>query len=200
MSEALRSILGLLAGLGGFALLHFQVGWSVFVAAPIAIVLYFAVFYLTTPSLRIGKIKVDSLKGGEELHRLMSDASDDMQVIYRASQAAKDPDIRAKALRLHELGNQMLTYLGQNPQNIPQARRFFTYYLDTGSDLLGKYMKLTVGNPSSAEVQRLTPETSRALDILQEAFMGQFNKLMAHEVMDVEATIQLLEKTLKMEG
>jgi hypothetical protein len=49
-------------------------------------------------------------------------------------------------------------------------------------------------------VQRLTPETARALDILQDAFMAQFNKLMQNEVMDVEADIDLLEKTLHMEG
>jgi hypothetical protein len=38
------------------------------------------------------------------------------------------------------------------------------------------------------------------LDILQDAFMTQFNKLVQNEVMDVEADIGLLEKTLHLEG
>lgn len=200
MSEGLRSLLGLLAGLGSFLLLHLSMRWNLFVAAGIAVLLYLAVYYLTKPALRIGKIKVDRLKGGEELHQMMSDAHADMQVIYRASQAVGDTGIRSKALKLHELGNQMLSYLSQNPGTISSARRFFSYYLDTGAGILSKYMKLTTGNPSSPEVQRLTPETDKALDTLYEAFMAQFNKLMANEVMDVEADIQLLEKTLKMEG
>jgi 5-bromo-4-chloroindolyl phosphate hydrolysis protein len=200
MSEGFRTLLSLVVGIGSFLLLNLGLKWNIFVAAGITVLLYFAIYFLTKPMLRIGKVKVDSLKGGEGLHLMMSDAHDDLQVIYLASQSAKDMSIRSKAMKLFELGNQMLTYLSQNPANIPSVRRFFTYYLDTGANILDKYMKLTTGNPNSLEIQRLTPETDKALDTLYDAFMAQFNKLMANEMMDVEADIQLLEKTLKMEG
>lgn len=166
----------------------------------IALLMYGAVFLLTMPIKRIGKTRVDSLKGGQELLQIMSEAHEDMQVIYRASQQKTDAQIALKAGKLHELGNRMLTYLGENPKKIFSARRFFNFYLDTGANILDKYLKLTASNPDSPQVQRLTPETTRALDILQDAFMTQFNKLMQNEVMDVEADIDLLEKTLHLEG
>ena len=129
----------------------------------------------------------------------MSDAHDDMQVIFQASQRTLDAQIDVKAKKLYELGNRMLTYLGNNPEKISSARRFFSFYLDTGANILSKYMNLITSNPDSPQVQRLTPETARALDILHDAFMKQFNKLMQNEVMDVEADIDLLEKTLHLE-
>ena len=200
MKESIRTILAFLAGLLVFALLYFQASWHILVSGIIALLIYGAVFLLTKPVKRIGNTPVDSLKGGPELLQIMSDAHDDMQVIFQASQRTLDAQIDVKAKKLYELGNRMLTYLGNNPQKISSARRFFSFYLDTGANILTKYMNLIASNPDSPQVQRLTPETARALDILQDAFMKQFNKLMQNEVMDVEADIDLLEKTLHLEG
>ena len=200
MKEGLRTILAFLAGAIAFLALFLLAKWHILVSAVIALLLYGAVFLLTKPTRRIGSTKVDSLKGGPELLQIMSDAHEDMQAIYRASQQVGDAAIKEKALKLHELGNRILAYLGQNPQKISSARRFFSFYLDTGANILTKYMNLMASNPDSERVQRLTPETGRALDILHKAFMEQFNKLVQNEVMDVEADIALLEKTLQMEG
>lgn len=200
MKESTRTFLAFLAGLLTFALLYFHFVWHILVSGVIALLIYGAVFLLTKPVMRIGGTRVDDIKGGQELMQIMSDAHDDMQVIYRASQMTMDAQIDVKAKKLHELGNRLLNYLGNNPQKISSARRFFSFYLDTGANILTKYMNLISSNPDSPQVQRLTPETARALDILQDAFMTQFNKLMQNEVMDVEADIDLLEKTLHLEG
>ncbi|MGI6687772.1 MAG: 5-bromo-4-chloroindolyl phosphate hydrolysis family protein [Christensenellales bacterium] len=200
MKETTRTFLAFLTGLLAFLLLHFLANWHILVSGIIALLIYGAVFLLTKPVKRIGTTRVDSLKGGQELLQIMSDAHDDMQVIYKASQVTMDAQIDVKAKKLYELGNRLLTYLGNNPQKISSARRFFSFYLDTGANILTKYMNLITSNPDSPQVQRLTPETARALDILQDAFMTQFNKLMQNEVMDVEADIDLLEKTLHLEG
>lgn len=200
MKETARTILAFIAALAAFLVLFFLAKWHIVASAAIALLLYGAVFLLTNPVRRIGSTRVDSLKGGPELLQIMSDAHDDMQVIYKASQTVPDSQISQKAKTLHELGNRLLNYLGNNPQKISKARRFFSFYLDTGANILTKYMNLLTTGPDSPQVQRLTPETSRALDLLQGAFMTQFNKLVQNEVMDVEADIDLLEKTLHLEG
>ena len=199
MKENTRTFIAFLAGILVFVLLYFGASWHILVSGLIALLIYGAIFLLTKPVKRIGSTPVDSLKGGQELLQIMSDAHEDMQVIYRASQVTLDAQIDVKAKKLHELGNRLLTYLGNNPEKISSARRFFSFYLDTGANILSKYMNLITSNPDSPQVQRLTPETARALDILHDAFMKQFNKLMQNEVMDVAADIDLLEKTLHLE-
>ena len=200
MKENARTFLGFAAGIASFLALFFMLKWHILVSGLIALLVYGAVFLLTKPTRRIGTTSVDSLQGGQELLQIMSDAHDDMQVIHRASQSGHDPQIALKAKKLHELGSRLLTYLGDNPKKISSARRFFSFYLDTGANILTKYMDLMASNPDSPQVQRLTPETARALDVLHDAFMTQFNKLVQNEVMDVEADIDLLEKTLHLEG
>lgn len=200
MRETLRVLVSTLVPLAGFLFIFLGMKWHVLVAALIAVLLYFALYLFLKPVQRIGRVNVEDLKGGAELHQLMSEAQDDMRAIYTASQTVKDEDIKHKAARLHAFGNSILNYLSQNPDKISGSRRFFSYYLDTGANILTKYMKLAGSNPDSEQVRRLTPQTSQALDHLYQAFMGQFSKLMQNELMDVEADIELLEKTLKMEG
>lgn len=200
MNDQARSVLCFFVGVAAFALLFFVAKWHFAVSALIALMMYGAVFLLTKPVRRIGGTRVDSLRGGQELLAIMSDAHDDMQAIHRASRQSKDPEIAQKAAKLHELGSRLLSYLGENPQKIGSARRFFSFYLDTGANILTKYLNLMASNPDSPQINRLTPQTARALDILQDAFMTQFNRLMQNEVMNVEADIDLLEQTLHLEG
>lgn len=200
MKEATRAGLAVVLALAAFYMLLLVMKWHLLVAVVIAVLINFAVYMLTKPVLKIGSVQVDNLRGGEDLHQMMSDAHQDMQVIYNASQMVRDEAIKQKAVKLHALGNRILTYLGNNPERIPRARRFFTYYLDTGANILTKYMNLVASNPESAQVQGLAPGTARAMDALHDAFVSQFNKLMQNEILDVEVDIELLEKTLKLEG
>ncbi|NLJ64259.1 MAG: hypothetical protein GX337_02565 [Christensenellaceae bacterium] len=197
MKEKTRTTIAVIVSLIAYYVLHNMLFWNPLVSGIIAVVLYFAVFLLLKPVLRIGDTNVENIRGGEAMHRMMSDAHDDMQSIYMASQKIKDKDIKRKAEKLHELGSRILNYLNDNPSSIPEARRFFTYYLDTGQNILNKYMRLETSNPGSAEIKALSEKTSRGMDILYDAFTKQFSRLMRNELMDVEADIKMLEESLE---
>lgn len=197
MKEKTRTTIAVIISLIAFYILSSVLKWNTLVAGLIAVVLYFAVFLLLKPVLRIGSTNVENIKGGETMHRMMSDAHEDIQSIYIASQNIRDKDIKQKAEKLHELGSRILKYLNDNPSSIPEARRFFTYYLDTGQNILNKYMRLETSNPGSAEIKELSEKTSRGMDILYDAFTKQFSRLMRNELMDVEADIKMLEESLE---
>ena len=197
MKEKTRTTIAVIISLIAYYILSSVLKWNTLVAGLIAVVLYFAVFLLLKPVLRIGSTNVENIKGGETMHRMMSDAHEDMQSIYMTAQNIKDRDIKQKAEKLHELGSRILKYLNDNPSSIPEARRFFTYYLDTGQNILNKYMRLETSNPGSAEIKELSEKTSRGMDILYDAFTKQFSRLMRNELMDVEADIKMLEESLE---
>ncbi|HHU02232.1 MAG TPA: hypothetical protein GXZ91_03740 [Christensenellaceae bacterium] len=197
MKEKTRTTIAVIISLIAFYILSSVLKWNTLVAGLIAVVLYFAVFLLLKPVLRIGSTNVENIKGGETMHRMMSDAHEDIQSIYLAAQKINNKDIKQKAEKLHELGSRILKYLNDNPSSIPEARRFFTYYLDTGQNILNKYMRLETSNPGSAEIKELSEKTSRGMDILYDAFTKQFSRLMRNELMDVEADIKMLEESLE---
>ncbi|MDO5021796.1 MAG: 5-bromo-4-chloroindolyl phosphate hydrolysis family protein [Eubacteriales bacterium] len=200
MKENLRTGVSAVVSLAVYFVLKNMLVWNPIVAGVIAVVLYFAVYLLLKPALKIGKVNVENLKGGENMHRMMVEANEDMQAIYNCSQTLNSIEIKQKAENLHELGSRILAFLNNNPDRIPQARRFFTYYLDTGANILKKYRKIEIGSPTGEQIDRLSKETSRAMDILYEAFTKQFGRLVQNEVLDVEADIKTLEETLHLEG
>ena len=93
-----------------------------------------------------------------------------------------------------------MNYLQENPDKIKLARRFFTYYLDTAARLLNRYVEFQNTGLRSGEVTEILVRTGEALPVLNRAFERQFTRLMEGELMDVEADIELLKSTLKMEG
>ncbi|MGN0666618.1 MAG: hypothetical protein ACI4KF_08850, partial [Huintestinicola sp.] len=54
-------------------------------------------------------------------------------------------------------------------------------------------------NIETEEIIRLKKDTRNALATLNKAFSGQFEKLMRGELTDMQAEIELLEQTVKME-
>ena len=93
-----------------------------------------------------------------------------------------------------------MKYLEENPGKIPQARQFIDYYQDAASQLLEKYVDLQNTDLNTEDTRRLKVQTEEAIRTLNEAFENQFQKLMSEELLDMEAELQLLRQTMKMEG
>ena len=108
--------------------------------------------------------------------------------------------MRQDAQILYATGVRILAYLKENPDKIKLARRFFTYYLDTAAKLLARYVDFQNTGLHSPEVADILQKTAEALPVLNSAFEKQFTHLMQGELLDVEADIELLKSTLKMEG
>ena len=53
---------------------------------------------------------------------------------------------------------------------------------------------------NTEDTRRLKVQTEEAIRTLNEAFENQFQKLMSEELLDMEAELQLLRQTMKMEG
>lgn len=107
--------------------------------------------------------------------------------------------MKGEAEKLAETSSAIIECLEQNPMKIRQARQFIDYYQDCATKLLSKYIGLQDANIETAEIIRLKKDTRSALCTLNKAFSGQFEKLMRGELTDMQAEIQLLEETVKME-
>ncbi len=200
MKDMGRMAVSVLLAAAAFLFLFIGLGWNLIFCAALGVGVYFGVFLLTKPRRKLAGIDVEAIKGGEELTRLLDDAKEDLEQIESSVKRLRDPAVKADGEKLLGTGVRILRYLGKNPDKIRQARRFFTYYLDTAAKLLARYVEFQETQVSSREVSGILERTARALPVLNEAFENQFTHLMEGELLDVEADIELLESTLKMEG
>ena len=200
MKDTRRMIASTLTASAVFLILFLFLRWNLIVSIILCVGIYFGLFFLLKPNPKIAGIDVESMPDGEEIQRLLDDAQADLADIDRAVKATADPSVRQDAQILYATGVRILAYLKENPDKIKLARRFFTYYLDTAAKLLAQYVDFQNTGLHSPEVADILQKTAEALPVLNSAFEKQFTHLMQGELLDVEADIELLKSTLKMEG
>lgn len=182
-----------------FVMFLFLLEWSVFIDIPIAIGTYAGLYLITKPRRRIGSVDIDFIENGEELEQKLIEAKDDYDSIRKSIIKIGDMQVKDEAEKLSETSAAIIEYLENNPSKIRQARQFIDYYQDCASKLLSRYIGLQDANIETAEIIRLKKDTRGALATLNKAFSGQFEKLMRGELTDMQAEIELLEQTVKME-
>ncbi|MDI9469015.1 MAG: 5-bromo-4-chloroindolyl phosphate hydrolysis family protein [Bacillota bacterium] len=199
-SQAGRTALAAALALGVFGLVGFAFSWPLPLAGIMAVGTYGGTYLLSKRPQRIGKVRVDRLPGGSQLKVLLLEAEADMEAIRRASREIAHIELRQEVKRLIGTGERILLYLGENPERIGNARRFFIYYLDTARTILEKYISVQKSGLDTAQVRQVRQETIRIVPQLTAAFERQFTNLMSNELVAIESEIKLLESTLKAEG
>ena len=183
-----------------FLFLYLRLHWGLVIAVLLAVGIYFGLFFFLKPNRKIAGIDAESVPGGEALLQMLDEGEADLRSLAASARAVSDPAVRREAEALCDTGRRILDYLNENPEKIKSARRFFTYYLDISSKLLNRYVEFQETGLRSEEVRDILKQTAEAIPVLTRAFENQFTHLMQGELMDVEADIELLKSTLKMEG
>ncbi|MGN1415206.1 MAG: 5-bromo-4-chloroindolyl phosphate hydrolysis family protein [Oscillospiraceae bacterium] len=197
--QNIAAILSAAAAGAVFIILLFLLEWSVFIDIPAAAGTYVGLYLLTKPRRRIGGMDIDLIENGEELEQKLLEAKDDHESIKRSVQKIGDLQVKNEAEQLVGTSAAIIEYLENDPAKIRQARQFIDYYQDCASKLLSKYIGLQDANIETEEIIRLKKDTRSALSTLNKAFSCQFEKLMRGELTDMQAEIDLLEQTVKME-
>lgn len=192
-------IAGIVAG-GVFLGLLFLLKWNLLIDILLAFGIFVSISLIAKPRNRIGKICVENIINGEELHRRLEEAMEDFASIENSFKKIEDESVKEQVKSLKATAEKIIAYLEEHPGKITQARQFIDYYQDTASSLLSKYVELQNSQIGTQEVLRLKENTSHALEKLNFAFEMQFQRLMKNEMLDMDAEIRLLDQTIKMES
>lgn len=192
-------VAGIVAG-GVFLGLLFLLKWNLLIDIILAVGIFVSVSLIAKPRNRIGKICVENIINGEELHRRLEEAMEDFSSIENSFKKIEDESVKEQVKSLKATAEKIIAYLEEHPEKITQARQFIDYYQDTASSLLSKYVELQDSQLGTQEVLRLKENTSHVLEKLNFAFEMQFQRLMKNEMLDMDAEIRLLDQTIKMES
>ena len=174
--------------------------WNFLFSAVLAVLLYMALTLLLKPARKIGKVKVETLRDGEHLSEKLEEARADLKSIERVHGEDPGSGTEGRIGAASSDGGKHPEVSGGKSREDPQARQFIDYYQDTASQLLEKYVDLQNTDLNTEDTRRLKVQTEEAIRTLNEAFENQFQKLMSEELLDMEAELQLLRQTMKMEG
>jgi len=132
--------------------------------------------------------------------QVISAAHERVDGILEAADRISRPEVRTRVARLCESAEKILAELRREPRQVDLARAFLTYYLEAAYRIVLGYAGLTERGAGSDEVQTTLTRAEASLDAIQQAFDKQLSGLLEHEVIDLDAEVALLEKTVQMDN
>ena len=136
----------------------------------------------------------------EDLNAALAEGASKLGIIRSEGKTIENPSVRKKVDDVTEVIERILKDIENDPKDLRRARQFFSYYLDATINIVKRYADLSRRGSQSAALNQSLERTESTLDTLKKAYDKQLTLLLEDDVMDLDAELELLERTIKMEG
>jgi hypothetical protein len=120
--------------------------------------------------------------------------------IKAAGARIEAPKAKETVVAISATIEKILAEIKRDPDDLKRARQFLSYYLDATITILQKYLSLSAQNLPDEEIRASLARAESVLGTLDAAYSKQLAHLLTNDVMDLDAELSLLEKTIRMEG
>ena len=111
-----------------------------------------------------------------------------------------DESISSKISRIEEIAGKIFRIVDEEPDKLPQIRRFMDYYLPTTLKLLRSYSVLERQGIDGENISSAKADIDRILDTLIKGYEQQLDLLFKADAIDISSDIDVLETMLRKDG
>ncbi len=137
--------------------------------------------------------------GDAQTDALLREGRQAVAELNRLRSSIREPSVRDRIGEIASLTEKIFEDAREDPQDIPQIKRFAGYYLPTTMKLLNAYDRMS-GQGEGENVSATLDRIRDILDTTAAAYRKQYDALFANEALDIETDITVLESMLKREG
>ena len=123
-----------------------------------------------------------------------------IQELRELNRTITDTDISGKIDRIEDVTAMIFRIVEDNPEKLPQIRRFLNYYLPTTIKLLKSYSTLEKQGINGENITAAKENISRVLEMLAAGFEQHFDQLFKSDALDIAADITVLENLMQQDG
>lgn len=138
--------------------------------------------------------------GDAETDALLREGATALSELARLRGSIKNEGVRARIDELSRLTKLIFDDIKEDPDDIPQVRRFAGYYLPTTMKLLNAYDRMAFTGEDGRNVAGTLEKIEDILDTTVAAYKKEYDSLFQNEALDIETDITVLESMLKREG
>ncbi len=138
--------------------------------------------------------------GNEELDKMIADSKKAIAEMKRLDDNIADPTISAQIVRLQQLAGKIFAQVEQNPEKLPQIRKFMNYYLPTTLKILNAYDRMDEQGVSGENITSTMQKVEGMMSTIITAFEKQLDSLFGSEAMDISTDMVVLENMMAREG
>ena len=138
--------------------------------------------------------------GNAELDKMLKDGRLAISELRRLNDNIKDEKISAGIDRMEAAAGKIFAHVRENPEKLPQIRRFMDYYLPTSLKILNAYDRMDATGVSGENIDATKGRVAGIMDTIAAAFEKQLDSLFGEEALDISTDISVLETMLTREG
>ena len=138
--------------------------------------------------------------GNPELDKMIEDGKKAIAEMKRLDDNIADPTISAQIVRLQQLAGKIFAQVEQNPEKLPQIRKFMNYYLPTTLKILNAYDRMGEQGVAGENITSTMEKVEGMMDTIIKACEKQLDNLFGAEAMDISTDMVVLENMMAREG
>ncbi|MBI4855945.1 MAG: 5-bromo-4-chloroindolyl phosphate hydrolysis family protein [Acetobacterium woodii] len=136
----------------------------------------------------------------KEVHEVIAEGQNIVKQINEANIAIEGTVISEKLDRLEKVITKIFEFIEENPDGLPEIRKFMGYYLPTTLKLVSVYQDLDAEAIQGANIMATKKEIEDTLDTISHAFENLLDSFYEDTAMDVSTDISVLNTMLAQEG
>lgn len=135
--------------------------------------------------------------GNPELDQMVSEGQGALDEMRRLNDSIQDAAISAQIERLSQVSGKIFQQVQKNPSQLPQIRKFMSYYLPTTLKLLENYASFEEAGVSGENLSQAKAKIEKTMDSIVAGFEHQLDELYRTDAMDIDSDIRVMETMLR---
>lgn len=135
--------------------------------------------------------------GNQELDQMIAQGKGALDEMRRLNDSIQDAAISAQIERLSQVSDKIFQQVQKNPSQLPQIRKFMSYYLPTTLKLLENYAAFEEAGVSGENLSQAKSRIEATMDSIVAGFEHQLDELYRTDAMDIDSDIRVMETMLR---
>lgn len=143
---------------------------------------------------------VEKKSYGPEVDPIIEEGNRALSEMGRLYMSIKEPDVRQKINELMRITDKIVQDAIDDPADIPQIKKFMSYYLPTTIKLLNSYDRMSAQGIEGENLNKSMKSINEMLDSVIVAYKKRLDSLFENQALDIETDIDVMNKMLAREG
>ena len=137
---------------------------------------------------------------GPKVDPIVEEGNKALAEMGRLYMSIKDPQVRGKINEIMRITDKIVQDAITDPADIPQIKKFMTYYLPTTIKLLNAYDRMSSQGIEGENLDKSMKNINEMLDDAIDAYKKMLDSLFANQALDIETEIDVMNTMLAREG
>ncbi len=137
---------------------------------------------------------------GPEIDPIIEEGNRALSEMGRLYMSIKDTEVRMKINEIMRITDKITQDAIQDPSDIPQIKKFMSYYLPTTIKLLNSYDRMSSLGIEGDNLDKSMKSINEMLDAAIEAYKKRLDSLFENQALDIETDIKVMNTMLAREG